>query len=79
MLAHGLTTDQLVALVCARLVTATAERVMRARAALKWLRLEEKPAGGRSAVSEASSPATIDWMAGAQRPPIQPNVGAESV
>jgi hypothetical protein len=51
MLAHGLTTEQLGALICARLVTVTVERVMWARAALNWLRLGGE-AGGPSLGSE---------------------------
>jgi hypothetical protein len=41
--------------------------------------LEETPAGRRSKVSEASSPATVDRIARIQRPPIQADIGPEAV
>jgi hypothetical protein len=69
MLAHGLTTEQLGALICARLVTI----------ALNWLRLGGEVGGPRSAVGEASPPATVDWMARIQRHAIKANIGAETV
>jgi len=77
MLAHGLTTEQLGALIYARLVTVTTEPVIWARAALNWLRLGGEPADGRSAVGEASPPATVDWMARIQRHAIKANIGAK--
>jgi hypothetical protein len=76
MLAYCLATEQLVALVCAGLLTVTAERAAGSRrfelAALKGR------AGGRPAVSEASPPATIDGVVRVQRPSIEANIGTET-
>src|SRR2546428_8346575 len=76
MLAYRLAAEQLGALVCAGLLTVTAERAAGSRRfELAWLKGR---AGGRSAVSEASPPATIDGVARVQRPSIEANIGTET-